>query len=68
MSDDMRYTTRQVAEMLHVTSKTVCKWCDTGMLLCSRISERGWRYVTRSNLVAFAREHGLVELVEGGEK
>jgi len=59
------FTTGQVSTMLGVCSRTVLKWCDSGMLPCyamPRMSSGvrgGDRRIKREALLEFVAKHGL---------
>lgn len=56
------FTTGQLCTLLSVSSRTVQKWCDSGMLRCYRLPnlhDAGDRRVTREEVLRFVREHGL---------
>jgi excisionase family DNA binding protein len=53
------YTTGQVAKMLNVHTRTVCKWVDAGRLRGYRVPGSRDRRVPREALLAFLADAGL---------
>jgi hypothetical protein len=60
---DPTFTTHEVAAIASVSVRTVTKWCDDGLLVCHRLPrtgpKRGYRRITRGDLVAFLRTYGI---------
>jgi excisionase family DNA binding protein len=55
----MVFTTTQAASILHVSSRTVCKWFDQGRLRGYRIPGSQDRRIPRDQLLRFVRENEL---------
>ena len=57
------FRTHQVAAICSVCVRTVCRWCDEGLLYCYRLPrtgpQPGPRRIPRSGLVAFMRAGGI---------
>ncbi len=57
------YTTGDIAKLLGVASRTVCKWCDSGLLKCHAIpgggkqGAAGHRRISQTALEAFLARH-----------
>jgi two-component system, OmpR family, response regulator RpaA len=59
------YTTGAVSKICRVAPRTVSKWFDQGRFPGSyRIPGSGDRRITRNGLVAFLREHGMVDALD----
>lgn len=61
------FTTGQIAEMIHVHTRTVAKWFDQGKLRGYRVSTSQARRVPREALLAFLNEYGLAIPPELGD-
>ena len=53
------FTTGDVATICHVSTRTVCKWFDSGHLRGYRIPGSQDRRVPREHLIRFLKEHGM---------
>lgn len=62
------FTTGQAAKICKVSSHTITKWFDSGLLKGYRIPKSLDRRIPEENLVEFLKEHGmpLRELGEDG--
>jgi hypothetical protein len=63
------FTTGQIARILGVAPRTVCKWADGGRLPCYRLlttveNAHGDRRFLRADLEAFARQNGMQPLLD----
>lgn len=60
---DAGFATGDVARICGVSARTVCKWCDTGLLKCHRMPrgpfQAGHRRILRADLEAFMRQHDI---------
>jgi len=63
-------TTQHVADLCCVTRSTVAKWCNSGLLSCSRMphSKTHHRRITREAFRAFAMTYGMHYAVDKLEK
>ncbi len=52
------FTTGQVARILNASSRTVCKWCDSGRLESHRLPMSEARRIHRESVVKFLRKEG----------
>lgn len=52
-------TVGQAATLCDVSHRTVHKWCDSGILHCSRLPAGKHRRIERNDLLAFAEAYGL---------
>lgn len=56
------FTTGEVAKILNVAPRTICKWFDAGKLRGYRMSSvEKHRLIPRDSLVAFCRLYGIDE-------
>lgn len=53
------YTTGQVAKVCRVSTATVLKWCDSGILRCFRIPGSRDRRIPGEYLAEFLKQHGM---------
>ena len=53
------FTTGKVAEICHVSTRTVCKWFDSGSLKGYRVPGSQDRRIPRENLVKFLQDHSV---------
>jgi len=75
MNQVRAYTTGKAAKMFGVAARTVSQWCDSGKLNHYRIptgrknsgieNEVGDRRILEEDLIAFAKERGLLPLLRG---
>lgn len=52
-------TTGEIAKLLKVSPRVVCKWVDEGRLKGYLLPGSKHRRVTRESLVAFLKTHGM---------
>lgn len=52
-------TTGEVSRFLGVAPRTVAKWCERGILPCSRLPSSGDRRIKRSDLKSFAEDKNI---------
>ena len=55
------YTTGEVADICHVSARTVCKWFDTGRLKGFRMPGSQDRRIPEDDLEEFLERHGVSE-------
>ncbi len=59
MSSQRNYTTGDVARICQVAARTICKWCDQGLIRHFRQAGTNNRLIPQPELVRFLKEHGL---------
>lgn len=64
MRDPNLFTTTQVAKICHVSTRTVAKWCDSGLLPYYRIPGSADRRITRIALENFIKHNGMPFAIE----
>ena len=52
-------TTGRAARLCQVSQRTVCKWCDLGLLPHWRLPGSEDRRILKSVLIGFMRTHGM---------
>ena len=62
LSERTILTTGDVARICHVSSRTVCKWIDSGRLQGYRIPGSLNRRVCRVRLAEFLQENGMPDI------
>lgn len=60
------YSLEQVAEIFHVTLRTIYNWKEQGILPCTIIGSKS--YLTEAQLQEFLKEHEVKPLVKGRVK
>ena len=60
------FTTYDIASICGVSPRTVCMWCQRGLLRYNRLpdtpDQKGHRRILREDLIAFMRQHGIPSL------
>lgn len=54
-------TSGRIAKLLGVAPRTVCQWCDQGLLRCHTLPGSKRRRVLPKDFLTFVRYHGMEE-------